>query len=253
MAKKLIAANWKENPISEKDALRLFRAVASVRHGRAVDVAVCVPDIFLEAVARAYRGMRGRRAGLSIGAENVFWEEQGPFTGEIGPKTLAALGVRYVIVGHSERRRWMKETDAMINKKVKRSLKDGLTVILCVGEPLAIRKKGRRAAESFVKSQLKKDLQGVRKGSIIIAYEPIWAIGTGMAARPEDAAAMARCIKKAVPLAVGEGKSKVKVLYGGSVDGANARDYIQLKEIDGALVGGASLKAGEFKKIIKSA
>jgi triosephosphate isomerase len=246
LSQKLIAANWKENPESEGNALRLFRAVAAVRNGR-VKVVICPPYIFLEEIARAYKRLRDK-TDLAIGAEDVFWEEKGPFTSGVGPKMLSSLGVQYVIVGHSERRKWFKETDVMVNKKVKLAVRDGLAVILCVGESLAIRKKGTRAAEAFVKSQLKKDLQNVRQGNIIIAYEPIWAIGTGRSAAPKDAAAMARCIKKTTARSF----KNIKVLYGGSVDGANARDYVQLKEIDGALVGGASLKAGEFKKIIKT-
>jgi triosephosphate isomerase len=246
MAKKLIVANWKENPTTKRDALRLFETVAAARSER-VSVVICPPYIFLDEITRAYKRLRSK-TDLAVGAEDVFWQEQGPFTGGVGPKMLASLGARYVIVGHSERRRWFKETDAMVNKKVKLAVNDGLAVILCVGESPAIRKKGTRAAEAFITSQLKKDLQGVRKGNIIVAYEPIWAIGTGRNDSPEDAAAMARCIKKSVPKFLG----RVRVLYGGSVNGANARDYVQSKEIDGALVGGASLRAAEFKKIIKT-
>jgi triosephosphate isomerase len=249
LPKKMIVANWKENPASTGSALRLFKAVAvAATQKKNVTVVICPPYIFLEEIVRVYRRLRGGKTNLAIGAEDVFWEEKGPFTGAVGPKMLAALGVRYVIVGHSERRKWYKETDAMVNKKVKLAVRDGLAVILCVGESLAVRKKGAATAEAFVKKQLKEDLQGVRQGNIIIAYEPIWAIGTGRNDSPEDAAAMARCIKKAVEKTF----KKVKVLYGGSVNGVNARDYIQLKDIDGALVGGASLKADEFKKIIKT-
>jgi triosephosphate isomerase len=247
--RKIIAANWKENPKTEAGALRLFKAVAAApaARGKNVKVVICPPYIFLEEIARAYKSLRAKK-NLALGAEDVFWEESGPFTSGVGPKMLASLGVQYVIVGHSERRKWFKETDVMVNKKVKLAVRDGLTVILCVGEPLAIRKKGVRAAEVFIKFQLKKDLQNVRQGNIIIAYEPIWAIGTGRNDPPEDAAAMARFIKKTLAKSF----KGIKVLYGGSVNGANARDYVQLKDIDGALVGGASLKADEFKKIIKT-
>jgi len=252
----MIAANWKENPKTEAGASRLFKAVAAAattvkmaRRNKNVEMVICPPYIFLEEIARVYKHFSSRiKKNLALGAEDVFWEESGPFTGGVGPKMLASLGVRYVIVGHSERRRWFKETDAMVNKKVKLAVRDGLTVILCVGEPLAIRKKGARAAEAFIKFQLKKDLQNVRKGNIIIAYEPIWAIGTGRNDPPKDAAAIARFIKKTLAKSF----KSAKVLYGGSVNGANARDYVQLKDIDGALVGGASLNAGEFKKIINT-
>lgn len=242
----MIVANWKENPGSKAAALTLFKAVAGA-HNKKVGVVICPPYIFLDEIGQAYKRLSSKK-NIALGAEDVFWEEQGPFTGGVGPKMLAGLGVRYVIVGHSERRKWFKETDAMVNKKVKLAVSDGLIVILCVGESLVVRKKGVRSAESFIKSQLKKDLQNVRQGNIVIAYEPIWAIGSGRSDSPEDAAAMARYIKKTL----GKSRKGVKVLYGGSVNGANARDYVQLKDIDGALVGGASLKADEFKKIIKS-
>lgn len=249
MAKKLVAANWKENPSTKAHALRLFKAVAEIRNPR-VNVLICVPSVFLEEIGAAYRTLRrdGQAGGLAIGAEDAFWEERGPFTGGVGPKILRSLGVRYVIIGHSERRKWFGETDAMVNLKMKRVLADGLTAILCVGEPRAVRRKGRRAAEEFVRSQLAKDLQHIRTGKVIVAYEPIWAIGAGRPASPDDAAAMACVIKKTLAGRFGN----VKVLYGGSVDGVNAGDYIASKDIDGALVGGASLRAGEFKKIIKS-
>ncbi len=249
MAKKLIAANWKENPGSAKDAVRLFKAVAAVQNPRA-DVLICAPFLFLEPLADTYRRLRpaGRKSRLALGAEDVFWEEKGAFTGGIGPKMLASFGVRHMLIGHSERRKWFRETDAMVNRKAKQVLQDGFTAILCVGEPRTVRKKGSRAAEAFVRAQLEKDLKGVPKGKLIVAYEPIWAIGSGEGARPEDAATMARCIKRALARKFG----KVKVLYGGSVDGKTARNYVTLKDIDGALVGGASLKADEFKKIINS-
>jgi triosephosphate isomerase len=160
---------------------------------------------------------------------------------------VRSLGAKYVILGHSEVRKWAKETDAMINKKIKLAVRDGITIILCVGESLAVRKKGVKVAEQFIKSQLKKDLQNAGSGAkIIIAYEPIWAIGTGESDSPKDAAKMARFIKKTLPSSI----KRKKVLYGGSVNSKNAADYVQLKDIDGALVGGASLKAAEFKKII---
>lgn len=247
---KLIAANWKENPASELAALKLFWEVTKVVQDRErgnSNVVICPPFIYLQKIAEAYRSMQSKR-GFAIGVQDIFWEEKGAFTGGIGPKMIRSLGATYAIIGHSERRKYLQETDTMINKKIKLAVKDKLNVILCVGEPLAVRKKGITAAESFVNNQLKKDLAGVR-GKITIAYEPIWAIGTGKNDSPEDAWQMARFIKKSV---TGIGMRGAKVLYGGSVNGKNIRDYVQYKDVDGALVGGASLKAGEFKKIIQN-
>ena len=189
---KLLAANWKENPRSEMQALALFRAVANIKIPRGAEVAVCPPFIYLEKIAEVRR--REKKQHLALGAQDVFWEEKGPFTSEVGPAMLRSLGVQYVIVGHSERRKWLKETDKMINKKIKLALKDGLRVILCVGESLAVRRKGTAVAERFVESQLQKDLagtHGVTGAQLAVAYEPIWAIGTGRYDRPEDAARMA--------------------------------------------------------------
>jgi triosephosphate isomerase len=245
---KLIAANWKENPRTEKEALALFKEIARAKRGKGVTVALCAPYIYLEEMFRSYKKM-GIRNGVALGVQDVFWEEQGAFTSEIGPGMIKSLGARYVIIGHSERRRYLKETDAMINKKIALAASDGLKIILCVGEPLAVREKGASAAKRYVEAQLVKGLKGIKIKStdLFVAYEPIWAIGTGRSDSPADAREMAMFIKKF--LKTGR-KLKIKVLYGGSVNSKNAADYVQLKEIDGALVGGASLKAGEFKKII---
>jgi len=238
----------KENPKTETQALKLFNAAAKVKRGTGVEVAVCPPFIYIGEIAAAFKKLSNKK-NFSFGAQDVFWEEKGAFTGGVGPKMLRSLGATYVIVGHSERRKWFKETDAMINKKIKLALADGLNVILCVGEPLAIRKKGITAARAFVKKQLTQDLKNVKRsgalkpkgGRIVVAYEPIWSIGTGRFDEPKDAAEMATFIKKT---------AKAPVLYGGSVNSGNVADYVQYKDIGGALVGGASLKAGEFKKLI---
>jgi triosephosphate isomerase len=242
--RKLLVANWKENPKSEREAMGLFRAVAKVKLS-GVDVVVCPPVVYLEGVSRLYRGIPvAAKRSLALGVQDLFWEEQGAYTGEIGSGMVVSLGARYVILGHSERRKYAQETDAMINKKIKAVIKSGLNVILCVGESLAIRKKGMVAVERFIKNQLKKDLAGlVSVKNVIIAYEPIWAIGTGKNDSPQDALEMARCIKRIV---------RCRFLYGGSVNSKNVYDYVQYKSIDGALVGGASLKAGEFKKMINN-
>jgi triosephosphate isomerase len=249
---KLIAANWKEHPKTEAEALKLFKTVAELPRARGVEVAVVPPFIYLEEIAREFRHMPAlARAQFAVGAQDVFWEEQGAFTSEVGPRMLRSLGVTYVIIGHSERRRFAKETDAMINKKIALAMHDGMKVILCIGESLSVREKGVEVAKRFVGQQLAKDLKNIslKAGKLYIAYEPIWAIGTGRSDKPEDACEMAIFIKKLLK------KMKhlsPKFLYGGSVNGANAADFIQLEVIDGALVGGASLKAEEFEKIINA-
>jgi triosephosphate isomerase len=249
---KLIAANWKENPKTEAQALELFKAIAKIKRGNNVAVTICPPFIYLEEIARRFRRLTpAARARLAIGAQDIFWEEQGAFTSEVGPTMVRSLGAKYVILGHSERRKFAKETDAMINKKVALAVRDTLKVILCVGEPLAVRRKGLAAAKKFVTQQLTKDLKGIslKSTDIAIAYEPIWAIGTGKNDSPEDARAMAVFVKS---LLKKHKRIMPRFLYGGSVNGRNAADYVQLDVIDGALVGGASLKAEEFKKIINS-
>lgn len=252
--RKLIVANWKENPETEAEALKLFEATAKIPR-KNVDVAVCPPFVYLEKIADGLRHLKGKKR-LALGAQDIFWERTGAYTGEIGPTMLKSLGGTYVIIGHSERRKFLNETDEMVNQKVIAALKAGLKVILCVGEPLAVRKQGFLHAKRYVKAQLAKDLQKVesRKSKVesrlAIAYEPIWAIGTGKNCPPADAKAMAEFIKAAVLSAFRFPLSAI--LYGGSVHGKNARDYLKYKEIDGLLVGGASLDAKEFGKIVKS-
>lgn len=237
---KLLVANWKLNPQSEKEAISLAKATD------ASGVVICPPFPFLRAVHETITKAK-------LGAQDVFWEERGAYTGEISPMILKTLGVRYVIIGHSERRRWLGETDEMINKKVRASLSGGLQVILCVGEPLVVRRKGLTAAKKFVKTQLARDLKNVtgymlHATRLIIAYEPVWAIGTGRADKPEETVEMAQHIREIL-----NPKSYIlnsRVLYGGSVTSKNVLSFLQYREIGGALVGGASLNAKEFRKII---
>lgn len=251
MIKKIAIANWKENPGTETRAARLFRAaMAAAGRAKNVAVAVCPPFVYLERLSEMLR--RQPKARLALGSQDVFWEEKGPYTSEIGPAMLRRLGARFAIIGHSERRRWLHETDAMVNKKLKLALADGLGVVLCVGEPASVRRKGIAAAKNYVGSQLRKDLSGLRKPKsgirgLIVAYEPIWAVGTGNCDNPEDAREMSIFIRNIL-------KSKFSfadpvVLYGGSVDSDSIGGYVKYKEIGGALVGGASLKSGEFGKI----
>ncbi len=249
---KLIAANWKEHPKTEAEALALFKAVAKKERPDGAEVVICPPFIYLEEIAREFKRLTpDRRKGLAVGGQDVFWEEQGAYTSEVGPAMLRSLGVKYAIVGHSERRRFEKETDGTINKKIALAARDGLKIILCVGESLSVREKGAAVAKKFVGQQLLKDLKNIplKTGQLFVAYEPIWAIGTGKNDRPEDTRDMAVFIKSSLKKTR---RISVRFLYGGSVNSKNAADYVQLKEVDGALVGGASLKAEEFGKIINS-
>lgn len=234
---KLLVANWKTNPLSVEQAVEL--AKAEDKSG----VVICPPFLFLTEVKKIL-------TKASLGAQDVFWGNLGAYTGEVSWRELEAAGVSYVIVGHSERRNYLKETDELINNKLIASLEAGLKVILCVGESQEIRNKGINHAKLFVEQQLDKDLIGLGKNkeNLIIAYEPIWAIGTGESDTPENAAEMALFIKKFI-----RGKYDIKniqVLYGGSVNRNNAYQFMFKEELDGALIGGASLKADDFNYII---
>lgn len=236
--KKIIIFNWKMNLA---DFIRVDK-------NNKIKIVVCPPFTHIEKVKNLLSSK------IKLGAQNCFWENQGAYTGEISPTMLKNLGVEYVIIGHSERRKYLDETDEMINKKVLAALKARLKVILCIGEDLKIRRRGKKAIKNFIENQLQKDLKGISNLksyilNLIIAYEPIWAIGTGNPCRPEDALEMIKFIKKF--LSVKCQMSSVNVLYGGSVDSKNIKNFVKYPEIDGALVGGASLKIKEVKKIIK--
>lgn len=234
--KKLLVANWKMNPITAEKAVSLAKAEDLS------GVVIAPPFSFLEDVKRAVQN-------AEIGGQDVFWEGSGAYTGEVSPEMLKNMGVSYVIIGHSERRSHLKETDEMINKKVIKALSTKLKVILCVGEGLNTRERGISEVEKFVKHQLAVDLKNVgefKAGDLTVAYEPVWAIGTGKADNPQDASAIHGFIKKTL---TDMGKSEVEVIYGGSVNSDNIESFISSEDIDGALVGGASLKPEEFNKI----
>ncbi len=239
---KLIVANWKMNPATIREAARLAKAYDKK------GALIAPPFVFLEAVGKVL-------GKASLGAQNVFFEDNGAWTGEISLRQLKSLGVKAVILGHSERRK-LGETDELIGKKVAAALKGGLKVILCVGENWDVRKRGKRAAYAFVKKQLAADLSGIRNSkfeirNLTVAYEPIWAIGTGRNDDPEDAAEMSGFVKAVLYSKFEILKSKI--LYGGSVTAGNAGGFLARPEIDGVLVGGASLRAGEFRRIIAAA
>lgn len=237
---KLIVANWKSNPLKAADAVELAKATD-------LDGAViCPPFIFLETV-------KENISKAKLGAQDDFWGNTGAYTGEISWRQLTEMGVEYVILGHSERRKYLKETDELINNKVIASLEAGLKVILCVGEDSQTRNQGINSAKNFVEQQLDKGLIGIDavklKANLIIAYEPIWAIGTGSADTPASASEISGFIKNFISKKYG---LKVQVLYGGSVNTGNAKEFLENPNIDGALVGGASLKPEELKKIAEN-
>ena len=246
--KKLIIANWKANPLSEAEAVALARKTEAIaRKSAKAEVVVAPPHIFLFQVKKALNEAK-------LGSQNVFWEGPGAYTGEITAAALKKLGTAYVIIGHSERRRLLGETDEMIAKKLKAALDLGLRPVLCVGEPGKVRKRGFAAAGAYVTKQLLADtaliLKERNRGTLVVAYEPIWAIGTGVPDDPRESARMALCIKAVLKKRLGI--KNTPVLYGGSVKEKNAAGFLTRHEIGGALVGGASLSALEFNKIVNS-
>ena len=244
----LVVGNWKMNTDLD-GAVRLASAVVHETEGAASGVAVCPPAVWLDAVAERVRESRVR-----LGAQNVHPAAEGAFTGEIAPPMLAALGVHYVVVGHSERRQLFGETSAFVAEKVRAATGAGLVPIVCVGETLDERDTGD--AEATVLAQLDASLDGADLASadaLVVAYEPVWAIGTGRTASPEQAQAMHAAIRARLAARFGEGGRGVALLYGGSVKPGNAADLFAQPDLDGALVGGASLDAASFAQIVSAA
>lgn len=209
-----------------------------------VDVFICPPFTSIpEAVSRF------KNSGIEVGAQNVYWEDSGAFTGEISPEFLLEVGVRWVIVGHSERRKYFGETSRDIRKKVKKALQKGLNVVICIGESGEEREAGKE--REVVKKQLEGGLLGIdfEPRNVSIAYEPVWAIGTGVTPEPEEAEDMHGEIRRLL----GERGEKMRIMYGGSLKPHNAEDFLSQEDIDGGLIGGASLKPESFNKIIKIA
>jgi triosephosphate isomerase (TIM) len=245
----LVAANWKMNPSNIDDALDLVRGVMSVARGHAdrVEVAIFPPYPWLTAVSDLLV-----ESGVKLGAQNVFWEMSGAYTGEVSPAMLNTL-CQWVIVGHSERRIHLKETDEMVAKKAAAALSCELGVIMCVGDRPEEYEAGR--SNEVVSAQVRSGLANCSaddSARLVIAYEPVWAIGTGKNADPEHAYKTMRLIRKIVGEMIGAGAArKVRILYGGSVKAANVQEYVELPLCDGVLVGGASLDAEEFAHIVK--
>jgi len=248
--KPVVAANWKMNKTASEAVDLARELVAAIQPFVAVERVLCPPFTALAAVAPLLAG-----TGIGLGAQNMHWEKSGAYTGEVSPLMLAGL-CQYVIVGHSERRQYFAETDETVNKKVKAALAHGLTPIVCVGENLAENEAGQTAA--VVTRQARAAYAGLTAGDAlktILAYEPVWAIGTGKAATPAGAnAVIGLHIRGALAdLYSSAVADALRVQYGGSVTAANAADLMAQPDIDGALVGGASLKPAEFAAIVKAA
>ena len=246
MRKKVIAGNWKMNMLPD-EAIRFISELEPLVKDTENEVVLCVPytDLF-------YALLTAQNTNIKIGAQNMHWEDNGAYTGEVSGKMLKAIGVEYVIIGHSERRQYFAETDETVNKKLKAAFKYGLKPIVCVGETLEQREAEK--AEEIVTTQIEKDLEGLTNEQVqntIIAYEPIWAIGTGKTATSEDANNMIKTIREKIANIYGQNVSNgVIIQYGGSVKASNAKELFSMSDIDGGLVGGASLKVEEFSKIV---
>ena len=247
MRKKVIAGNWKMNMLPN-EAISMITELEPLVKNTKNEVILCVPytDLF-------YALLTAQNTNIKIGAQNMHWEEKGAYTGEISAQMLKSIGVEYVIIGHSERRQYFAETDETVNKKIKSALAHGLKPIVCVGETLEQREAGE--TEKVVTNQIAKAFEGIEASDlekIIVAYEPIWAIGTGKTATKEDANATIMQIRKKLAEIYGQNEAEgVIIQYGGSVKSSNAKELFEMSDIDGGLVGGASLKAEEFSKIVK--
>lgn len=244
--RKIIAGNWKMNMLPNEAMDFITRLSENVRNTED-EIILCVPytDLF-------YSLLTVQGTKIKIGAQNMHWEESGAYTGEVSPQMLKCINVEYVIIGHSERRLLFAETDETVNKKVKAALKNNLKPIICVGENLSQKENGKTT--EIITEQTKKALEGLEKEQVkkvVIAYEPIWAIGTGKTATAEDANNSIKEIRNQIKdLYDEEVSNKVSILYGGSVNASNAKELFKMSDIDGALVGGASLNVEEFKNII---
>lgn len=246
MRRKVIAGNWKMNMLPN-EAIQYIQDFEPLVKDSKAEVILCVPytDLF-------YCIMNAQGTNIKIGAQNMHYEEKGAYTGEVSPQMLKAIGCEYVIIGHSERRQYYNETDESVNKKLKAAFEVGLKPIVCVGESLEQREAGK--AVEIITTQTKLALEGLSNDQVkntIIAYEPIWAIGTGKTATSEDANDAIKAIRGKVREIYGEEVAEeIIIQYGGSVKSSNAAELFSTSDIDGGLVGGASLKAEEFSKIV---
>jgi triosephosphate isomerase len=246
MKSPIIAGNWKMNKTVD-EAKALVEALIPLVKDAKAEVVVCVPFICLAAVKETVAG-----TNIKLGAQNLHFKDNGAYTGEVSPVMLKALDVEYVIIGHSERRQYFAETDETVNLKAKAALAHGLKPIICVGETLAQREKG--ITDEWVAMQVKLALEGISiedAGKIVIAYEPIWAIGTGKTATDEEANETIGVVRNAVAEVFGNDiAANMRIQYGGSMNPSNVSGLMSQPEIDGGLIGGASLKAEDFSKVV---
>lgn len=242
-----VAGNWKMNKTAG-EAIELVRELrASLGGIEGVEVAVAPPFTALDAVQRELQG-----SSIRLAAQNLFWEEKGAFTGEVSPLMLKDLGCQYVIVGHSERRQFFGETDDTVNRRLKAALRHTLKPIFCIGETLKEREEGKTF--SILGIQLEAGLKGIEEEmeQVVIAYEPVWAIGTGRTATPEQAEEVHQFIRQRLEKRYGRGiAGNARIQYGGSVTPENVKGLMSQEDIDGALVGGASLKSESFSRIVR--
>jgi triosephosphate isomerase (TIM) len=248
MRKKLIAANWKMYKTPEQTAQFFREFLPMVADHTRDEIVVCPPFIDLQVAVQAVRG-----SNVLIGAQNVHWEKEGAFTGEVSVEMLTAIGVTHVIIGHSERRQYFNETDDTVNRKLKTSLESGFTPIVCIGEVLEERE--AELTDDVLRRQCTRAFHGIsarKAAKLAIAYEPVWAIGTGKTATPQMASDAHQVIRHEAEKAFGkEFAEALRILYGGSVKPDNASALMREEEIDGALVGGASLEPESFTKVVK--
>ena len=245
MRKPIIAGNWKMHK-TIAEALEFVNEVKDRVNNDKVEAVICAPFTLLKDLKQATKG-----TNIKIGAQNMHFEEKGAFTGEISPLMLKELDMDYVVIGHSERRQYFNETDETVNKKVLKALEVGIDPILCVGETLEEREAGK--TKDVCKVQVEKALENVSKedlAKVVIAYEPVWAIGTGKTATSEDANDVIAYIREVVANLYGELANEVRIQYGGSVKHSNVAEIMNQSDIDGALVGGASLEANDYVELV---
>ncbi len=243
MRTSFISANWKMNKTVDETTAFFKDFIPLVRDAKGVDIVIAPPFTSLYVAASMIKG-----TNINLAAQNVYFEEKGAFTGEISPVMLSDIGCSHVIIGHSERRQYFAETDEVVNKKIKAAQKYGLDVIMCIGESLQERETGKTF--EVLKRQVVSGLKDISPANIVIAYEPIWAIGTGKTATTEQAQEAHNFIRKELASLYGDASENIRILYGGSVTPENIDALMACPDVDGALVGGASLKAESFAKIV---
>ncbi|MDI6801911.1 MAG: triose-phosphate isomerase [Thermodesulfovibrionales bacterium] len=244
MRKPFIAANWKMNKTLGETRSFLTEFIPLVQDVKDIDIIIAPPFTSLQSASELIRN-----TNIKLSAQDIFYEDKGAYTGAISPVMLKDAGCTYVIIGHSERRQYFKETDEVINKKIKAARQHGLNVIFCIGESLEERESKKTL--DILKMEITEGLRDVHLDGVVVAYEPIWAIGTGKTATPEQAQEAHKYIREQLALNYGDRAKEVRILYGGSATPENIDSLMNCEDVDGALVGGASLKADSFARIVK--